>query len=124
MHSAHLATIADRKALLVTRAQLDRARMTLAVHEIKAIVCPAPGAARSAALRPTAAMIVGFAAPLLGMTPLRALGALRIAGADRLAHRQSCRIGRNSEPGFARHPGPTVRRVTAPARPTARPRAP
>ena len=68
MHSAHLASIADRKALLVTRAQLDRARMTLAVHEIKAVAFPAPGAARSAALRPTAAMIVSFAAPLLGMT--------------------------------------------------------
>ena len=67
MTSAHRTAIADRKALLGTRAELDRTRMTLALHEIKAIVHPAPDAARSAAYRPAAAMIVGFAAPLLGM---------------------------------------------------------
>ncbi len=54
MSSPHPAAVADRKALLATRAQLDRTRMTIAIHDIKAIV------------RPTAAMIVGFAAPLFG----------------------------------------------------------
>jgi hypothetical protein len=67
MTPAHLTAIADRKALLVTRAELDRTRMTLALHEIRAIVHPAPDPSRSAAFRPTAAMIVGFAAPILGM---------------------------------------------------------
>jgi hypothetical protein len=68
MKSAQLAAIADRKALLVTRAELDRTRMTLAVHGVKTIIFPGPAAARSASLRPTAAMIVGFVAPLLGMS--------------------------------------------------------
>ena len=67
MTPAHLTAIAERKALLVTRAELDRARMTLALHQIRTIIHPAPDAARSAAFRPTAAMIVGVAAPLLGM---------------------------------------------------------
>ena len=62
-----LTALAERKALLATRSQLDRVRMTLAVHEIRAIIHPTSDPARSAALRPTAAMIVGFAAPLLGM---------------------------------------------------------
>ena len=67
MNTRELAALAERKALLVTRSQLDRTRMTLAVYEIRAIVRPTPDSARIAALRPTAAMIVGFAAPLLGM---------------------------------------------------------
>lgn len=67
MDSTRVTAIADRKALLGTRAELDRTRMTLALREVKAIIHPAPDAARSAAFRPTAAMIVGFAAPLLGM---------------------------------------------------------
>jgi len=62
-----LTSIADRKALLVTRAELDRTRMSIALHDVRAIVRPAPDPARSVAFRPTAAMIVGFAAPILGM---------------------------------------------------------
>ena len=67
MTPAHLAALAERKALLVTRAELDRTRMTLALYDVRAIVHPTPDPARSAAFRPTAAMIVGFAAPILGM---------------------------------------------------------
>ena len=67
MTYAHLTAIADRKALLVTRAELDRTRMSIVLHDVRAIVRPAPDPARGAAFRPTAAMIVGFAAPILGM---------------------------------------------------------
>ena len=62
--------IADRKALLATRAEFDRARMTLAILELKAIAAPAPDPARVAGLRPTSAMIVGFLAPVLGASRL------------------------------------------------------
>jgi hypothetical protein len=65
-----ITTLADRKALLVTRAQLDRTRISLALYDIKAIIRPGTDAARRAALRPTAAMIVGFATPLLGLPRL------------------------------------------------------
>jgi hypothetical protein len=67
MTSTRLNSLSERKALLVTRADLDRTRMSIAVHDVKAIVFPAPISGRGAALRPTAAMIVGFVAPLLGM---------------------------------------------------------
>ena len=81
------ATLADRKALLVTRAQLDRMRMSFALHGIRAILHPPPDRARSAALRPAAAMLVGLGAPLFGMSRLArwvrvaslALAAYRIA---------------------------------------------
>jgi hypothetical protein len=62
--------IAYRKALLATRAELDRARLTLAVHDVKAIVAPPRDASRAAAARPAAAMLVTFATPLLGRTRL------------------------------------------------------
>jgi hypothetical protein len=65
-----LTVLGERKALLVTRAHLDRARMTLALHEIRAIVAPAPDAVRVAALRRTAAVMLGVAVPLLGRTRL------------------------------------------------------
>jgi hypothetical protein len=66
MTSARLTAIADRKALLVTRAELDRTRMSLAVHGVKTLVFYAPASRRVSTLRPTAAMIVGLAAPLFG----------------------------------------------------------
>ncbi len=62
--------IADRRALLATRAELDRARMTLAIHEVKAIVAPRPDPSRVASLRPTAAMLVRLAAPVVGASRL------------------------------------------------------
>jgi len=79
--------IADRKALLIAHAELDRAKVTLAVLEVKSIVSPEVPQERLARVRPTVSMILGFAAPLFGssriMRLLRltsmALMALRIA---------------------------------------------
>jgi hypothetical protein len=62
--------LAERKAQLVTQAQLDRARLLLAIHQVRAIVAPAPDPATAARLRPTAARIVRIALPLLGMRRL------------------------------------------------------
>ena len=78
---------AERKALLTTRAALDRARLTLAVHEIKAIVSPRSDADRVGSARPLAAMLVNLLGPLAGAPRLArwlrvaslALVALRIA---------------------------------------------
>ena len=63
--------IANRKALLAARAELDRARVTLAMLDVKAIVFPAPGAAHAGVVRPAAAMLVGLIAPALGMSRFR-----------------------------------------------------
>jgi hypothetical protein len=79
------AELAERRALLVTRAHLDRARMTLAVHQIRGLVFPASDSARSARLRPTAAAIVGIAVPLLGTS--RAVRFIRIASFALTAYR-------------------------------------
>ena len=78
---------AERKALLATRAELDRIRLTLAVTEIKAIVSPATDADRISSARPLAATLVGVLGPFAGAPRLRrwlriaslALAALRIA---------------------------------------------
>jgi hypothetical protein len=78
---------AERKALLATRAELDRTRVMIAVHEIKAIVSPASDADRVGRARPLAAMLVGLLGPLAGAPRLArwlrvaslALVALRIA---------------------------------------------
>jgi len=99
MSSDRLAELAERRALLVTRAHVDRARMTLVLHQIRSIVSPAPDPARSARLRPTAAAIVGIALPLLGMT--RFARYLRIASYALTAYR----IARNWSGGTGRSPG-------------------
>ena len=70
MSRASRAAREDRKALLAARAALDRARLTLVVHEIKAIVAPSASAARIAQLRPTAAMLIAVAGPLFGVRRL------------------------------------------------------
>ena len=78
---------AERKALLATRAELDRARLTFAVHEIKAVVSPRSDTDRVGSARPLAAMLVGILGPLAGAPRLArwlrfaslALVALRIA---------------------------------------------
>ncbi len=70
MSEATHAAREDRKALLAARAALDRARLTLALHEIKAIVAPPPSPARVARLRPTAATLITVVAPLLGFRRL------------------------------------------------------
>jgi len=79
------AELAERRAQLVTHAHVDRARMTLAVHQIRGLVSPMRDPARSARLRPTAAAIVGIAVPLLGMTRFARL--LRIASFALTAYR-------------------------------------
>jgi hypothetical protein len=76
---------AERKALLATRAELDRVRITLAVREVQAIVAPRRGAPLERG-RGAASLLVGFAAPVFGMPRLSrwlrvasvALTALRI----------------------------------------------
>ena len=64
-------TLADRKALLAMRAELDRQKVALAAHEIKAIASPSSAADRVARSRPLAATLVTLMGPF--------------AGADRLA---------------------------------------
>src|SRR4030095_15023755 len=65
------AEIADRRALLAARAELDRARVTLAVHDVKAIVFPPPGAAPGGIVRTAAALLARLIGPALGMYPFR-----------------------------------------------------
>jgi len=77
--------IADRKALLRIRADLDRTRISLAAGEIRALVGPRAGAARIAALRPRAAMLIAVAAPFVGMRRLSRL--VRVASYAMLAIR-------------------------------------
>ena len=87
MSDVRHAAIAERKAQLIAHAELDRSRITLAMFELKSIVAPSPAQDRMARVRPTASMILSFAAPLFGssriMRLLRltsfALMALRIA---------------------------------------------
>ncbi len=82
MSQVRLAAIAERKALLTTRAELDRARVTFAIHRIRTIVAPVPAAARVAGARPMAAMLVGLVGPLVGMPRLSRwlrVGALALA---------------------------------------------
>lgn len=68
---------ADRKALLATRAELDRARVMLRMHEIRSIIAPATDDNRVAQLRPAAAILVGLAGSFAGRA--RVVRWLRIA---------------------------------------------
>ena len=68
MTHAHAAKIADRRTLLAARAELDRARVTLALHEIRSIVIPAPSGARGGSVRPAAAMLIRLLGPAIGMS--------------------------------------------------------
>lgn len=70
MSMARLAAIAEHKALLATRAELDRTRLALALHAVRGIVVPAPSTESLARAKPTAALLVGLAAPLIGMPRL------------------------------------------------------
>jgi hypothetical protein len=69
--------LADRKALLATRAEFDRARVMFNVYEIKAILAPATEDDRVARLRPAAAMLAGLAGSFAGRA--RVVRWLRIA---------------------------------------------
>ncbi len=66
MSGAPGAARAERKALLATRAEFDRQRVVLAVHEIKAIVAPSSVADRVESARPIAATVITLMGPLLG----------------------------------------------------------
>jgi len=57
---------ADRKALLMVRAELDRQRVALAMHEIKAIVAPSSVGDRVDSARPIAAAAISLMRPLVG----------------------------------------------------------
>ena len=85
--SAPYVDLAEKKAQLVTRAELDRARIMLATREIRAIVAPVSAAERAARYRPVSAMLLSVLGPTLGTSRLGswlrmawiALAALRIA---------------------------------------------
>jgi hypothetical protein len=64
----HAAKIADRRTLLAARAELDRARVTLALHEVQSIVVPPRSGAPGAAVRPAAAVLVRLLGPAIGMS--------------------------------------------------------
>ena len=73
---------AERKALLATRAELDRQRVMLAVHEVKAIVSPSSVADRAESARPLAATLLTLLGPFAGAHRLVALAALRVVRAS------------------------------------------
>jgi hypothetical protein len=60
--------IASRRSLLSARAALDRARVTLALHDVKSMVVPPSSPAHAGFVRPLAAMLVGLIAPAMGMS--------------------------------------------------------
>ena len=66
MNTRHRFELAERKAQLVAQAHLDRARLTLAVHQVRHIVSPPVDPSRVDGLRPTAATILKLVLPLLG----------------------------------------------------------
>ena len=67
IHGVRRAELAERRQLLVARASLDRARLSLAIHDIKTMVAPAPQRTQMSRVRPVAAVLVGIVAPLLGL---------------------------------------------------------
>jgi hypothetical protein len=70
MSSLPRAAIAERKALLATRAELDRLRVTLAARDVRTIVKPIASAGSFVRSRPMATMLVGLGGPLLGLPRL------------------------------------------------------
>ncbi len=66
MNGERRAPLAERKALLRARADLDRTRLTFAVAAIRATMTSPRDTSRSVSLRPMAAIIVGILAPTLG----------------------------------------------------------
>jgi len=66
MSAVSRADRAERKALLAVRAELDRQRVALAVHEIKAIIAPSSVDARVDSARPIAATVISLMGPLVG----------------------------------------------------------
>ncbi len=58
--------ISERKAQLVTRAELDRARIMLAMRDVTAIAAPGSAAERATRYRPAAAMLMSVLGPAMG----------------------------------------------------------
>jgi len=70
MTSANDVVRAERKALLRTRAELDRTRVALAVHDIKAVVMPARELGGAERFKPTASVLVRILGPIAGASRL------------------------------------------------------
>jgi hypothetical protein len=62
---------AERKGLLAARAELDRARITLAMREIGSVVAPRSDGERESRYRPVAALLVGVLGPSVGASRVR-----------------------------------------------------
>ncbi len=58
--------LADRKALLVATAELQRLELALAWRDVRGVLHPAPSPERSVWARGKAATFLSFALPLLG----------------------------------------------------------
>ena len=66
--TTHRVDLAERKAQLIAQAHLDRARLTLAVHQVRHIVSPPVDPSRAAGLRPTAMTLLNVLLPVLGFS--------------------------------------------------------
>jgi hypothetical protein len=66
--SDHPRDLAERRALLVARAELERAQLALAVHDLKHAISPPSSRVASERGRGIASTLVRFAVPLLGIT--------------------------------------------------------
>jgi hypothetical protein len=70
MADTSLVARGERKALLATRAELDRQRVMLAVLEVKDIVFPSTVTNRAESIRPFASIILSILGPFAGMRRL------------------------------------------------------
>ena len=61
---------AEKKALLATRAELDRQRVMLSLLEVKSIVSPSTVSDRAESIRPFASIILSILGPFAGMRRL------------------------------------------------------
>ena len=78
---------AHRKALLATRASLDRMRLTLALREVQAAISPPRSPETIARSRGTASTLVRIRTAIGGHPPPVALAARRDTGAHRISDR-------------------------------------
>jgi hypothetical protein len=69
--------LADRKALLATKASLDRVRLALAWHDLRAQIGPVRTGKEGSSGRPFIAKLIAVAAPIIGIARMRR--ALRLA---------------------------------------------
>ena len=81
------AEIASRRSLLAARAELDRARVTLALHDVKSIVVPSPSPAHAGFVRPARRDAGRPDRARGGNVALQALAARRVLRPRRMAGR-------------------------------------